>query len=83
MPDVALQINFTFMVIFITNTAQMVMKFLPQLSKNICYDALNRRLKLTQIDETKAFFTALRVPCESKSSIVLHDHIATGLCNIF
>ena len=47
----------------------MVMKFLPQLPKNICYDALKRRLKLTQIDQTKVLLMALRVPCENKSSL--------------
>ena len=47
----------------------MVMKFLPRLPLYIYYN--KRRLKIPEIDETAAFFMALRVPCESKSSVIL------------
>ena len=47
------------MLILTTNTAQMKMKFVPQLPQNKCYKAIIRRLKIPHIDETAAVLKAI------------------------
>ena len=51
-----------------TNTTLINLIFIRQLPQDLFYKLCKRRVKIPKINETLAFFLALDVPCESKSS---------------